>query len=94
MKYEHRVVAVVVAAGAVPALVALPLLWSGDHDAKTEWTLTLFILLGVAALAGVAHARVVRPMQTVANLAAARAAIATRRRRPACRASSRGSTSW
>jgi two-component system nitrogen regulation sensor histidine kinase NtrY len=71
MKYEHRVVAVVVAAGAVPALVALPLLWSGDHDAKTEWTLTLFILLGVAALAGVAHARVVRPMQTVANLAAA-----------------------
>ncbi|HUQ08330.1 MAG TPA: ATP-binding protein [Kofleriaceae bacterium] len=71
MKYEHRVVAVVVAAGAVPALVALPLLWGGDHDTKTEWTLTLFMLFGVAALAGIAHARVVRPMQTVANLAAA-----------------------
>ena len=71
MKYEHRVVAVVVAAGAVPAMVALPLLWSGRYDAKTEWTLTLFIVLGVAALAAVAHARAVRPMQTLANLAAA-----------------------
>ncbi|MBZ0231355.1 MAG: hypothetical protein K8M05_03330 [Deltaproteobacteria bacterium] len=82
MKYEHRVVAVVVAAGAVPAMVALPLLWSGRYDAKTEWTLTLFIVLGVAALAAVAHARAVRPMQTLANLAAA------------LRASSRASTSW
>lgn len=71
MRLEHRVVALVVAAGAVPAAVALPLLWLGDHDAKTVATLTIAIVLGVTVLAATAHARVVRPMQTVANLAAA-----------------------
>lgn len=71
MRYEARVVAIVLAAGALPAAVALPLLWTGDFDAKTRWTLTLAIVLGVAGLAATAWSRVVRPMQTVANLAAA-----------------------
>ncbi len=71
MRYEARVVAIVVAAGALPSAVALPLLWTGDFDAKTRWTLTLAIAFGILGLAATAWSRVVRPMQTVANLAAA-----------------------
>ena len=71
MRHEGRVVALVIAAGAGPAAVALPLLWLGDFQAKTAVTATLAIALVVGACAAAAHARVVRPMQTLANLAAA-----------------------
>ncbi|MCW5806139.1 MAG: PAS domain-containing sensor histidine kinase [Deltaproteobacteria bacterium] len=58
-------------AAAVPAAVALPMLWLGDFDAKTRVTLTLVIVLGGGGFAIAARERVVRPLQTLANLIAA-----------------------
>jgi nitrogen fixation/metabolism regulation signal transduction histidine kinase len=56
---------------AVPSLVALPILWFGDFDLKTKFTLTLVIVLGGGGFALATRERVVRPLQTLANLIAA-----------------------
>lgn len=63
--------ALALAAAAVPAVVALPLLWAGDFELKTQLTLTLAIFLGGGGLALAVRARVLRPLQTLANLIAA-----------------------
>jgi nitrogen fixation/metabolism regulation signal transduction histidine kinase len=68
--HEGRVVALTVLAAAVPAAVALPLLWLGDFDAKTRWTLTLVIGAVAFGCALAVRARVARPLQTLANLIA------------------------
>jgi len=70
-RHEGAVFALALAAAAVPAAVALPLLWLGDWDAKTRWTLTLVIVGSGIGFAAAARARVVRPLQTLANLIAA-----------------------
>ena len=48
--------------------IALPLVWLGDFELKTEITLTLAIALGVLGFAAAARAHVMRPLQTLANL--------------------------
>jgi nitrogen fixation/metabolism regulation signal transduction histidine kinase len=71
LRHEDSVFASVVLAGAIPSLIALPLIWLGGFDAKTRWTFTLFIVLGVLFTAAAARGRVVRPLYTLANLIAA-----------------------
>ncbi len=70
-RHEDAVLALALAAAAVPACVALPLLWFGDFELKTQVTLTLAIVLGGGGLALAVRARVQRPLQTLANLIAA-----------------------
>src|ERR1700733_765114 len=80
MRHEDAVLMLVLLAVAIPAVIALPLVWLGGFDAKSEVTLTLAIVvgsggLGVGAggrggLALAARARVMRPLQTLANLTA------------------------
>jgi nitrogen fixation/metabolism regulation signal transduction histidine kinase len=69
-RHEDAVLALVVAAVAIPAAVALPLLWVGPYELKTKVTLTLLIVLGGGGLALAVRARVMRPLQTLANLTA------------------------
>ncbi|MGN6108898.1 MAG: sensor histidine kinase [Kofleriaceae bacterium] len=59
------------AAAAIPALVALPLVWTSDLDLKARVTLTLVVVLGGGGCALAARARTLRPLQTLANLIAA-----------------------
>src|SRR3954467_10220180 len=58
--------------GAAPAvIIALILLWFGDHTAKVQWTLTLAIVgCGLIFLMN-AREHVMRPLQTMTNLLAA-----------------------
>jgi two-component system nitrogen regulation sensor histidine kinase NtrY len=59
-------------AGGLPAVVvSLGLLWTGDYSLKVSWTLTLLVLLCWWLFAVVLRERVVRPLQTLANLIAA-----------------------
>ena len=60
-----------VAAAAPAAIVALAMIWFGDHSAKDPWTLTL--LIGGFGLGFILSSRehVVRPLQTMTNLLAA-----------------------
>lgn len=59
------------AAAAVPAAIALPIVWLGDYELKTAITATLAIVLGGGGFALAARARVQRPLQTLANVIAA-----------------------
>ena len=56
---------------AIPAVIALPLVWSGELELKSRLTLTLVIVAGSGALVFAVRARVMRPLQTLANLIAA-----------------------
>jgi PAS domain S-box-containing protein len=69
---HYRRVVLVALLAALPALVvALLLLWRGEHPSRLQWTATIFVagglLLGLAAL----HDRVIRPLQTLSNVLAA-----------------------
>ncbi|MEP6689560.1 MAG: ATP-binding protein [Gemmatimonadaceae bacterium] len=59
------------AVGLPGSTVALALLWTGDHSAKLQWTLTAFVSVGWLALALALRERVVRPLQTISNMLAA-----------------------
>jgi nitrogen fixation/metabolism regulation signal transduction histidine kinase len=70
MKHEAGVLALVIAAVAIPAAVALPFLWTSNLDLKSQVTLTLAVVLGSTAFVLAARARIIRPLQTLANLTA------------------------
>jgi two-component system, NtrC family, nitrogen regulation sensor histidine kinase NtrY len=69
-RHEDAVVALVVAAIAIPIAIALPLLWLGPYELKTKVTLTLVIVVGCGGLLLAVRTRVLRPLQTLANLTA------------------------
>jgi nitrogen fixation/metabolism regulation signal transduction histidine kinase len=69
--YEGRLTWLTAAAAGPAAIIALSMIWFGDHSPKVQWTLTL--LIGVFGLGFLMSARehVVRPLQTMTNLLAA-----------------------
>ena len=69
-KHEDAVTFLVLAAIAIPAAIALPLEWFHDYDLKTRITLTLAIVGGSGGLAAAVRSKVMRPLQTLANLTA------------------------
>jgi two-component system, NtrC family, nitrogen regulation sensor histidine kinase NtrY len=69
-RHEDAVLALAVAAVLIPTVVAMPLLWLGPYELKTKITLTLFVVLGAGGFALAVRARVMRPLQTLANLTA------------------------
>jgi two-component system nitrogen regulation sensor histidine kinase NtrY len=71
LRHEDDVFVLALLAAAMPSAIALPMLWLGEFEDKTRWTLTLFIVLGVVGFALAARARVERPLQTLGNLLAA-----------------------
>ena len=70
LRHEDSVLFLALAAAAIPAVIALPLIWFHAYELKTKVTLTLAIAVGSGALALAARARVLRPLQTLANLIA------------------------
>jgi nitrogen fixation/metabolism regulation signal transduction histidine kinase len=70
LRHEDGVLVLAVLAAAIPTLIALPLVWFGDLDLKSRLTLTLAIAIGSGSLVFAVRARVLRPLQTLANLAA------------------------
>jgi nitrogen fixation/metabolism regulation signal transduction histidine kinase len=70
-RHEDAVFLLALAAAALPAAVALPLVWFGDFDLKSRVTMSLVIVLGGGGFALAVRAKVIRPLQTLANLIAA-----------------------
>jgi len=66
--YENRVMLLAVLAALPAAACALVLLWTTDHQARTQWTLTVVIVGAWLGFAAALRERVVFPMQTMANL--------------------------
>src|SRR5688572_6901332 len=71
IRHEDAVFLLSLLAMAVPSLIALPILWGGDYDLKSQVTATLAIVLLGGGFAFGARSRVQRPLQTLANIIAA-----------------------
>lgn len=69
--HENTILLTALAGGLAAVVVALVLLWASDLTSKTQWTLTLFIVVSWLGFAFGARASVVRPLQTLANMHAA-----------------------
>jgi two-component system, NtrC family, nitrogen regulation sensor histidine kinase NtrY len=69
--YERRILLLALAAGLVSTVIAIILLWTGGYSSKTEWTLTVLMVLAWLSFAFSAQNRVVFPLRTVSNLLAA-----------------------
>ncbi|MDQ6888524.1 MAG: ATP-binding protein [Gemmatimonadota bacterium] len=52
-------------------LLALLLIWGGDHSSRVQWTATLVLLPLWVGVAVALRERVVRPLQTISNMLAA-----------------------
>jgi len=70
LRHEDAVLALIALAVAIPAVVALAMVWLSELDLKSRLTLTLAMVLGSAGFALAARSRVMRPLQTLANLTA------------------------
>jgi nitrogen fixation/metabolism regulation signal transduction histidine kinase len=71
LSHDQRLVLLALGAVAPGAIVALVLLWTGNHHPRTQWTLTIAMLLVVGGFLASLRARVIMPLQTVANLLSA-----------------------
>ncbi|HEX6059702.1 MAG TPA: ATP-binding protein [Gemmatimonadaceae bacterium] len=71
LRYEQRILAGALAAGAPAVVVALVLLWWGGYSPKVLWTLALVIVGFWLGGAFVLRERAMRPLQTLSNLLAA-----------------------
>ena len=71
LSHDQRLVLLALGAVAPGAIIALVLLWTGDHTPRTQWTLTITMLLIVVGFLASLRARVIMPLQTVANLLSA-----------------------
>ncbi len=70
LTHERRVLLMALTAGFPGVLVALLLLWTGDHAPRTDWTLTTLVLACWLGLSFAVRSRVVFPLQTLSNLLA------------------------
>src|SRR2546429_6520939 len=70
-RYERRIFALALGTGVPAAALALVLLWRGDFAARTQWTLTIVLVVVWLAFVAALWERVVRPLQTIPNMLAA-----------------------
>ena len=71
LSHENRILLLTLASGAVGVVLALVLLWTGDHDFSTRWTLTFFVVIVWLGFAFALRSAVIRPLQTLSNMQSA-----------------------
>ena len=71
LPYERRILIRALLAGLIGSAVAVILLWTGNHDARTSWTLTVIIVVAWLGFAFSAQNRVTFPLRTLSNMLAA-----------------------
>ena len=71
LTYERRLFLLVLLGGLPAVLASMILLWEGGYTPKVKWTVTLVVLSFWFGVAGALLERVVRPLQTFANLMSA-----------------------
>jgi two-component system nitrogen regulation sensor histidine kinase NtrY len=71
LSYEGKITWLTFAAVAPAIVIALALLWFGDHTPKVQWTFTILIAGCFVAFIWSIREHVVRPLQTLSNLLAA-----------------------
>lgn len=71
LSHENRVLLLALGAGVVGIILTILLLWSGNHDPSTRWTLAVLALLFWLGFAFSARSAVVHPLQTLSNMQSA-----------------------
>ncbi|MEP7343306.1 MAG: ATP-binding protein [Acidobacteriota bacterium] len=71
LSFDKRIWLLAFFTGFPGAVVALVMLWAGNHEPKVQWTLTVFIVCFWLGCAYALRERVVMPLQTLSNLLAA-----------------------
>src|SRR6202795_2157861 len=71
LSYEGKITWLTLLAVGPALIIALALLWFGDHTPKVQWTLTILIVGCMAAFIWSTREHAVRPLQTLSNLLAA-----------------------
>jgi two-component system, NtrC family, nitrogen regulation sensor histidine kinase NtrY len=71
LSHENRVLLLALASGALPTLVAIVFLWTGDHDPNLRWSLSFLLVITWLGFAFAVRSAVVRPLQTLANMQSA-----------------------
>src|SRR5213596_1734267 len=71
LSYEGKITWLTFLAVAPAVVVALALLWFGDHPPKVQWTLTILIVGCLTAFIWSTREHAVRPLQTLSKLLAA-----------------------
>src|SRR6516225_6297222 len=71
LSYEGKITWLTFVAVAPAMIIALLLLWFGDHTPKVQWTLTILIVGCMASFIWSTREHAVRPLQTLSNLLAA-----------------------
>jgi len=71
LAYERRILIRALLAGFLGSVVAIVLLWTGHHDPKTSWTLTIIIVIAWLGFAFSAQSRTTFPLRTLSNMLAA-----------------------
>jgi nitrogen fixation/metabolism regulation signal transduction histidine kinase len=71
ISYERRILLFILASGAFGTGLSFLFLWMGPYSPKTQWTLSLFLLVLWLSFAFSARERIIRPLQTISNMLAA-----------------------
>lgn len=71
VRFERRVIGFAAALALPPAVIAMALLWTSSIDLSARVALIVALVLLWGAIAYALHAYVIRPLQTIANMAAA-----------------------
>ena len=71
LSFDHRVLALAMGAGLPASVVALWLLWAGEHAAGLQWTLSIVVVGTWLGFALALREQVVRPLRTLSNLLSA-----------------------
>lgn len=69
--YERRILIRALLAGFLGTATALILLWTGQHETKVAWTLTVVIVIAWLGFAFSAQNRITFPLRTLSNMLAA-----------------------
>ncbi len=71
LRFESLLVFLILGGGLPGLLLGLVLLWSGDYSFKTQWSLTVVVIVAWLFLGFAARERIVHPLRTVSSLLAA-----------------------
>jgi len=71
LSHENHLLLLALGAGAAGVFLSVVLLWTGDYQGSTRWSLTLVVVILWLAFAFAARGAVIRPLQTLANMQSA-----------------------
>ena len=66
--YQRAIPLLAVLSGVPAVIVALALVWTGDHASRTQWTVTVVVLGAWISLLIAMRDRLVRPLHAVSNM--------------------------